>query len=117
MAALHAGDVFGFDDLDPVLFEAGDQGVLVLTPQRWVRLARWPEVFFHPQVQLHGAAGEPASSAGRELWGLRDLFHPQQVAEKAAGGRFLARRHGELNVIEAAEGTIRHAFMIGVDCP
>lgn len=59
------------------------------------------EIGFDADVELLGAAFEPTAAAGAERLGLFDFGHAEEGAVEFAGGRFAARRSGDLEVIEA----------------
>lgn len=62
---------------------------------------RRAKVFFHPDVQLLGAATEPAAASFGEFgWFLRFL-HVEHFAEEPASLTFAAARCGDLHMIDA----------------
>jgi hypothetical protein len=89
VATLHAGNIRHLDDLNPVPLK-GKQGNAIATAECEVRFAGWAKIFFHSEVQLHGAAGEPAASTNCEFRWLRQFAHSENLTEKAPSLRLLA---------------------------
>jgi len=55
------------------------------------------------EMQLHGSARKPTSTASREVGGFGDLGHAECVDVKCACPIFLRRRHRELYVVDRRE--------------
>jgi hypothetical protein len=65
-----------------------------------MRLCCRAEIRIHAQVRSKGAAPEPRTSSPAEIRGLRFLRQPGHTRIERARGRFLARRHCQLDVID-----------------
>jgi hypothetical protein len=68
------------------------------------------KVALDPQMNLRVPAREPTSSAAGQLPRLREFLHPQQIAIESARSFLFARRHGELNMVDAGES--QHAIIV-----
>ena len=112
VAATSAGNVAIFPEIYSGCLQGCRKPLVVCTTQRRMRFLRGTEVRFNPKMNLHGPAGEPASPALRQLRGLRNFLHPEQIAIKRARVIFPARGHGKLHVIDRRERILRHPALI-----
>jgi hypothetical protein len=71
-------------------------------------LPRGTEIGFASNMELHIAAGKPASSALRQFRRLGDLGHTEQIAIEPSRGSFFSGRHSELYVVDIGEGMAIH---------
>jgi hypothetical protein len=60
------------------------------------------KVRFDAKVQLQSATLKPSTATSSEIRRLGDFHEAQSLAVKPARHRFAADRHGQLNVIDAA---------------
>ena len=108
----HAWNVIGFFHLDSSAAQASNQLDEVSAPQCRVRFASWVEIFFNPDVDLHGSAAKPHAAALGQQWWLGKFLHAQQVAVEAPRSVFTAGRRSELNVVDRGERVLVHALML-----
>jgi hypothetical protein len=69
--------------------------------QSRVGLSGRAELGIDAEVNLEGAALEPRSAPARERGWLRDLGYPEEPRIELAGRFLPARRHRELDVVDA----------------
>ena len=65
------------------------------------------EICFYAEVQPQIAAFEPDAAALCEIWWLGDLHEAKGARVESTSRSFLARWHGELDVIEAVSVELR----------
>lgn len=103
MATGHARYIKNLSSGDPRRAQLCHEAIIIRTPQSWMCFLRRTKIIFNTQVDLHGAAFEPATAAVSEFRRFRYFFHAEHAGIKIAGSLFLAWRHGELNVIDGSE--------------
>lgn len=108
MCPPHARDVIDFFNFDSSATKPRYESVIIGASQRWMRLARGPEVLLDADVNLYVTTGEPHTTARGEQWRLDDLSHPQQLSVETSRRIFTARRRGQLHMINRNKGIAIH---------
>jgi len=103
VAASYAGILVVAENLDSRIAQACDQSMVVPATERGMGFWGRTKILFHAQMDLHVAAGKPASATLRQLCWLLQLGHAQQIAVEGARGILLVRGHRELNVINSGK--------------
>src|SRR5215475_14085574 len=96
-----AGQRLVLGDLAAVVSRPYDEALKVAHHEGRVRLAGRLKILLHAEVNLDRAVGEPGTAARGERWRLHLLLELQHVDIEGTRRCFLARRHGDEDVIDA----------------
>jgi hypothetical protein len=103
VAALNPGNAVRLGYFDFRVTETIKKVRVADAKEGWVSFLRRTKIGFDPEMDLHIAAGKPASAALGEFGRLKDFSHTKQIAVKGASTLFFARGHRELDVIDGEE--------------
>ena len=115
MTALHSRNAVVWSHCHTRVTKPCDQPAVVRTSQRGMRFPRRSKIRLHAKMNLHGPGLKPAPTAFRQLRRLRDFSHSQQRAVERSSEPLATRGHGELYMVNCAEGISAHVKQMRLD--
>ncbi len=88
---------------EALLFQSSTKGGQALHAQAGMGFAGRAKIRLDAQMQPEGAASEPAAATRSQMWRFGLLLEAKNITVKAPRRTLAARRHGELDMVQAQD--------------